>query len=206
MDDVAVLLEHVDLLDTLDGLDVQLLESGLELLVIGAGVADDLLDLAAGGTLATVKFVSWLDIGWLRKCGWLGVDEWVNEYTGWWGWMKLGGIGKDRRNARIHKAESQTGFSELCDIYLRVRYLGYSVVAWIREWKIRSLTIGCVESGYCSSKIRFLCREWRGRDENNSGQRIHTLLRRIMLAIKSGTQVHPRHASKLLDRIVEVEI
>lgn len=78
VDDVAVLLEHVDLLNTLDGLDVQLLESGLELLVIGARVADDLLDLAAGGTLATVKFVSWLDIGRLKKCGWLGVDEWVN--------------------------------------------------------------------------------------------------------------------------------
>lgn len=71
--------------------------------------------------------------------------------------MKWGGeIRKDRMNARIHKAESQTGFSELCDIYVRVRYLGYSAVAWIRKWKIRSLTIGCVESGYCSSKIRFL--------------------------------------------------
>jgi hypothetical protein len=54
VDDVAILLEHVDLLNALDGLDVQLLESGLELLVIGAGVADDLLDLAAGGTLATI--------------------------------------------------------------------------------------------------------------------------------------------------------
>lgn len=60
MDDVSVLLEHVDLLDALDGLDVQLLESGLELLVIGAGVADDLLDLAAGSTLATVKLL----VGW----------------------------------------------------------------------------------------------------------------------------------------------
>jgi hypothetical protein len=36
--------QDVDLLDALDRLDVQLLESGLELLVIGAGVADDLLD------------------------------------------------------------------------------------------------------------------------------------------------------------------
>lgn len=82
VNDVAILLEHVDLLDTLDGLDVQLLESGLELLVIGAGVADDLLDLAAGGTLATVKFVSLLDIGRLEKCGWLGVDGWVNTGGG----------------------------------------------------------------------------------------------------------------------------
>jgi hypothetical protein len=67
VDDVAVLLEHVDLLDALDGLDVQLLESGLELLVIGAGVADDLLDLAAGSTLATVKLL----VGrcTVEKCG-----------------------------------------------------------------------------------------------------------------------------------------
>lgn len=57
VDDVAVFLEHVDLLNALDGLDVQLLESGLELLVIGAGVADDLLDLAAGSTLATMKLL-----------------------------------------------------------------------------------------------------------------------------------------------------
>ena len=57
VDDVAVLLEHVDLLNALDGLDVQLLESGLELLVIGAGVADDLLDLAAGSTLASVELL-----------------------------------------------------------------------------------------------------------------------------------------------------
>jgi hypothetical protein len=63
VDDVAVLLEHVDLLNALDGLDVQLLESGLELLVIGAGVADDLLDLAAGSTLASVELLvmnSWI--------------------------------------------------------------------------------------------------------------------------------------------------
>jgi hypothetical protein len=57
VDNVAVLLEHVDLLNALDGLDVQLLESGLELLVIGTGVADDLLDLAAGSTLASVKLL-----------------------------------------------------------------------------------------------------------------------------------------------------
>jgi hypothetical protein len=57
VDNGAVLLEHVDLLNALDGLDVQLLESGLELLVIGTGVADDLLDLAAGSTLASVKLL-----------------------------------------------------------------------------------------------------------------------------------------------------
>lgn len=55
MDDVAVLLEHVDLLDALEGLDVQLLKGGLELLVVGTGVADNLLDLTAGSTLATEK-------------------------------------------------------------------------------------------------------------------------------------------------------
>lgn len=54
MDNIAVLLEHVDLLDGLDGLDVHLLQGGLELLVIGAGGLVDLLDLAAGSTLASV--------------------------------------------------------------------------------------------------------------------------------------------------------
>lgn len=55
VDDVAVLLEHVDLLDTLDGLDVQLLQGGLQLLVIGVGGPVDLLDLAAGSALASVS-------------------------------------------------------------------------------------------------------------------------------------------------------
>jgi hypothetical protein len=54
VDDVAVALEHVDLLDSLDGLDVELLKSGLELLVVGASVPLDLLDLPAGGALASV--------------------------------------------------------------------------------------------------------------------------------------------------------
>lgn len=54
MDDVAILLEHVDLLNGLDGLDVQLLKGGLQLLVIGTGVTGDLLDLAAGSTLASI--------------------------------------------------------------------------------------------------------------------------------------------------------
>lgn len=55
VDNVAILLEHVDLLNGLDGLDVHLLEGGLELLVIGTGVLVDLLDLAAGSTLASVE-------------------------------------------------------------------------------------------------------------------------------------------------------
>lgn len=55
MDDVAVLLEHVDLLDGLDRLYVHLLQGSLQLLVVGAGGLVDLLDLAAGSTLASVK-------------------------------------------------------------------------------------------------------------------------------------------------------
>jgi hypothetical protein len=55
VDDVAVLLEHVDLLDALDGLDVHLLQGGLELLVVGTGGAGDLLDLTAGSTLASAN-------------------------------------------------------------------------------------------------------------------------------------------------------
>jgi hypothetical protein len=54
VDDVAVALEHVDLLDGLDGLDVQLLKRGLKLLVVGAGALVDLLDLPARSTLASV--------------------------------------------------------------------------------------------------------------------------------------------------------
>ena len=54
VDDVAVALEHVDFLNSLDGLDVQLLERGLKLLVIGTGCPVDLLDLPAGCALASV--------------------------------------------------------------------------------------------------------------------------------------------------------
>jgi hypothetical protein len=54
VDDVAVRLEHVDLLDLGDGLDVHLLEGSLELLVVGAGRPVDLLLHTSGGTLAAV--------------------------------------------------------------------------------------------------------------------------------------------------------
>lgn len=57
VDDVAVLLEHVDLLDGLDGLHVHLLQGRLQLLVVGAGGLVDLLDLAAGSALASVRRV-----------------------------------------------------------------------------------------------------------------------------------------------------
>jgi hypothetical protein len=58
VDDVSVLLEHVDLLDGLDGLDVHLLQGGLELLVVGTGGLVDLLNLAAGSTLSSVDEIS----------------------------------------------------------------------------------------------------------------------------------------------------
>jgi hypothetical protein len=53
VDDVAVALEHVDLLDGLNRLDVELLEGGLKLLVVGAGALVDLLDLPARSALAS---------------------------------------------------------------------------------------------------------------------------------------------------------
>ena len=53
VDDVAVLLEHVDLLDGLDGLDVHLLQRGLQFLVIGAAGLVDFFRLAAGGAFAS---------------------------------------------------------------------------------------------------------------------------------------------------------
>jgi len=58
VDDVSVALEHVDLLNGLDGLDVELLQRGLELLVVGASGPVDLLDLPAGSTLAAIYRVS----------------------------------------------------------------------------------------------------------------------------------------------------
>ena len=56
MDDVAVALEHVHLLNGLDGLNIDLLEGGLELLVIASGAGRRSLDLSAGSTLATISF------------------------------------------------------------------------------------------------------------------------------------------------------
>lgn len=47
MDDVSIFLEHVDLLDRLDGLDVKFLQRSLQLLVVGAGRLVDFLGLAA---------------------------------------------------------------------------------------------------------------------------------------------------------------
>lgn len=50
---VAVALEHVDLLDGLDGLDVELLQGLLELLVVGAGPGGRTLHLSAGSALSS---------------------------------------------------------------------------------------------------------------------------------------------------------
>lgn len=53
VNDVSVALEHVDLLDSLDGLGVQLLQGGLELLVVVGVPGDIALLLVSRGTLAT---------------------------------------------------------------------------------------------------------------------------------------------------------
>lgn len=55
VNNVAVLLEHVHLLDRLDRLHVHLLERRLELLVVGGGRLVDPLGLTAGSTLASVR-------------------------------------------------------------------------------------------------------------------------------------------------------
>lgn len=54
MDDIAVTLEHVDLLDCLDGLDVHLLQRRLKLLIICTRALVHLLDLPSWSTLAAV--------------------------------------------------------------------------------------------------------------------------------------------------------
>lgn len=58
VNDVSVLLEHVDFLNGLDGLDVHLLECGLEFLVVRGGGLVDALGLAAGGTFSSVQISS----------------------------------------------------------------------------------------------------------------------------------------------------
>ncbi len=54
VDDISILLEHVDLLNGLNGLDVHLLERGLQFLVISAAGLMDLFRLATGGAFASV--------------------------------------------------------------------------------------------------------------------------------------------------------
>jgi hypothetical protein len=56
MDDISVFLEHIDLFDRLDGLDIEFLKRGLQLLVVGAGRLVDFLGLAARCPFASVVF------------------------------------------------------------------------------------------------------------------------------------------------------
>jgi len=58
VDNVTVTLEHVDLLDGLDGLHIELLERCLQFLVIGTGALVDLLDLSAWCTFPAVSRIS----------------------------------------------------------------------------------------------------------------------------------------------------
>ena len=58
MDDVAVSLEHVDLLNSLDWLNIELLERRLQLLVIHSCALVDLLDLSSRCALSTVARLS----------------------------------------------------------------------------------------------------------------------------------------------------
>lgn len=55
VDDVAVLFEHVDLLNGLDGLDVEFLERGLQFFVVGAGGLVDFLLLPSRCAFAAVE-------------------------------------------------------------------------------------------------------------------------------------------------------
>jgi hypothetical protein len=54
MNDVSVFLKHVYFLNRLDGLDVEFLERGLQLLVVGAGRLVDFLGLAARCAFASI--------------------------------------------------------------------------------------------------------------------------------------------------------
>jgi hypothetical protein len=58
VDDVSVALEHVDLLNGLDGLYIELLEGALELLVVGTGALVHLLDFPARGAFSAVTLLA----------------------------------------------------------------------------------------------------------------------------------------------------
>lgn len=74
---VAIALEHVDLLNSLDGLHVELLERLLQLLVVGAGPGGRALHLSAGSALSsdpcgsTELLEAFLNVG---HCGMCCVD------------------------------------------------------------------------------------------------------------------------------------
>jgi hypothetical protein len=58
VDDVSVSLEHVDLLNSLDGLDIELLERCLQLLVVHPRALVYLLDLSSRCALSTIAGMS----------------------------------------------------------------------------------------------------------------------------------------------------
>lgn len=85
VDDVAVRLEHVDLLDSLDGLDVELLQGSLELLVVTGGAAGNTTLLRpSGGALATSPrnsaelLEAFLNVGHIESKGTRGL-RWDNS-------------------------------------------------------------------------------------------------------------------------------
>jgi hypothetical protein len=56
VDDVSVALEHVDFLNGLDGLDIELLKGSLQLFVVGPRALVHLLDLPAGCAFASISY------------------------------------------------------------------------------------------------------------------------------------------------------
>lgn len=58
MDDIAISLEHVDFFNSLDGLDIELLERCLQLLIIHSRALVDLLDLSSRCALSTIARLS----------------------------------------------------------------------------------------------------------------------------------------------------
>ena len=58
MDDVSIGLEHVDLLNSLDWLNIELLERRLQLLVIHSCALVDLLDLSSRCAFSTIARLS----------------------------------------------------------------------------------------------------------------------------------------------------
>lgn len=69
MNHVSVFFEHVYLLDSLDGLDVEFFEGGLEFFVVGAGCFVDFLYFSPGGA-----FASGVEGGYVSFEGAIGVD------------------------------------------------------------------------------------------------------------------------------------
>ena len=66
MDNIPILLEHIHLLNRLDWLDVELLERGLQFLVVGAGGLMDFLLFPAWGAFPSTcqESVSFIFLFW----------------------------------------------------------------------------------------------------------------------------------------------